>query len=213
VKAPTTERDAVAQLAEELRGAHHFVVAAALEAGYRELAGAAVAELVAISPRDTVGAAMLRAWGEGRDAAVLAGYRSLAAPETDGDVDAALAVIDAPPPADVLAPLDDLTALAQYELAHQCRVVGLPDAARLADCARTADEWRAVEQALLAGTVAAADGIRRDGARLAAHNLARGDRHMAVATMAALAHVSPATWLSSTRTMIATEAAQAEASS
>lgn len=90
MKAPATEREALQQLAEDLRRDRHHAGAAIIDAGHRGLAGSVVQELP-LADRVTV--AMVRAWGAGNDTAVLAGYRSLYAPETDGDEDVALTVM------------------------------------------------------------------------------------------------------------------------
>jgi hypothetical protein len=197
VKAPTTEAEALHQLAEDLRRDRRRAAAAIVDAGYRELAGQLVAELAECAPSDRVTLAMVRAWGARNDAAVLAGYQSLHAFDSDGDEDVALAVMAATPATPAAEPVaavaipDDLDALAQYELTFHCRAVGLHGAARLAASASTRAEWRAVAEALRQGGCVPEDEARWEG----------------VVRLAQLAHVSPTTWLSTTRSMIETDAA------
>lgn len=227
MKAPATEREALAQLADDLRRDRHPAAAAIVDAGHRALAGSVVEELPLA---DRVTRAMVRAWGAGHDAAVLAAYRSLHAPETDGDEDVALAVMGATPPSaerlaaagaildeiaqayaalgapPVVAIPDDFNALAQYELAFHCRAVGLDEAARLAARAATPAEWLAVRDALCESVVALDDEERRDHAQIGATLIARGRLEPAIMQLARLARVSAETWLSTTRTMLADDA-------
>jgi len=96
VKAPTTEGEALAQLADDLRRDGHLAAAAIVDTNLRELAGVIEQELLRRGA-DRVTVAMVRAWGARNDEAVLAGYRSLYAPETDGDEDVALVEMAAAP--------------------------------------------------------------------------------------------------------------------
>lgn len=96
MKAPSTEREALVQLADDLRRDSFDTAAAVIDAGYRNLAGAVEHELL-VRRADRVTVAMARAWGASNDTAVLAGYRSLYAPETDGDEDVALVEMAAVP--------------------------------------------------------------------------------------------------------------------
>lgn len=202
MKAPTTEGEALVQLADDLRRDNFDTAAAVIDAGYRNLAGAVEHELL-VRRADRVTVAMARAWGAGNDTAVLAGYRSLYAPETDGDEDVALVEMAAVP-----TPVD-VAALVRNEVAHHCRTLlnGGACAARVAAIARTVADWADVTEAVRTGVSREADAVWHTHLYLAVTAMVRGELDVATGHCAALAHVSPETWLSSTRTMIEMDAA------
>lgn len=89
-RAPDSEAEALRHLAEDLYEQKRFAAGGIVEAGLRALAGGIERELLECAPGELVTRTMVAAWARGLDGAVLAGYRSLYAPESDSDVVRAL---------------------------------------------------------------------------------------------------------------------------
>lgn len=198
---PETEAEALHAFAEDLRRDKLPLAAAVVDAGQRFLAGAVAQEIGLHTPADRVGFAMAVAWGQRRDAAILAAYRSLHARETDGDEDVALAAMAAAGPS---APAGlDVAALLRNELAHHARtlVPGGRCAARAIERARSAEDWSDALDGLAAVSLCREGEPKVELLRLAVVAMRDGDEGSAVAWAAALANVSPEVWLSSTTTM------------